>query len=731
MIVSVFVGPSMPLAEARDLLPGAVFRPPAQQGDLLACVNQDGANVVGLIDGTFHQNLSVWHNEVCYLLSRGIVILGASSMGALRAAETDRFGMIGVGQIYRWYKDEYITGDDEVALMHSDEPSGYQSLSLPLVNIRASVALAVSRNQLTSATAARLIEIAQAIYYPDRQVPSILQRCREAHFAADQVEAARRLLTEEYVDLKKADAREMLIAIRRLVDGTDSPPESVPFKFARSSVFETLYNLDQKVRTEKGEVTLQEVVEYFAVNSTDFNEIRRASLDRSIVSVFAHLIGVKVTQEEVNAERAAFTTERGIESSDDLALWLRQNLFSESDLEEYLAQEASCRRLRAWIQSSRSLDRGAKLLADELRMRGVFPKWANDAAEQAIIVDAYQTRPEYRDLAEEDPRLLAQRHAAHTNVRIEGNASEWAEKAGFDGVSALVDALRRSVIAHDVGTRIARQLASLELAESRVWETGDFVRSAESMRTSGDELVKNLGITEGLKLLDLGCGEGSTALSAARLGANVLGVDIARHLVDAGNTRAKEQGLANCRFQEGDASNLHKLKDHTFDLVVSIFGAMFAPRPFDVAKEMVRVTRPGGRIVMANWIPNDSTLVAQILKISSSYSPPPAEDFISPMTWGIEDHVLARFAAAGVTKDKISFVKDTYTFNFPGAPSELVGAFRKYYGPTMTAFEAAEKSGRRGELQNELEVLFNTQNKSASKDFTSIPATFLRVAVTL
>src|SRR4030095_13573294 len=169
MIVSVFLGPSMPLAEARDLLPEAVFRPPAQQGDLLACVNQDGANVVGLIDGTFHQNLSVWHNEVCYVLSRGIVILGASSMGALRAAETDRFGMIGVGQIYRWYKDEFITGDDEVALMHGDEPSGYQSLSLPLVNIRASVGLAVLRKQMTSDTAARLIEIAQRVCYRARQ----------------------------------------------------------------------------------------------------------------------------------------------------------------------------------------------------------------------------------------------------------------------------------------------------------------------------------------------------------------------------------------------------------------------------------------------------------------------------------------------------------------------------------------------------------------------------------
>jgi len=731
MNVTVFLGPSMPAAEARELLPEAVFRPPAQQGDLLASVNQDGANVIGLIDGTFHQNLSVWHNEVCYLLSCGVVVFGASSMGALRAAETDRFGMVGVGQIYRWYKDAFVTGDDEVALMHGDEASGYRSLSLPLVNIRASVGSAVSRNQLSDATAAQLIEIVRAIYYPDRQLATILRCCREAHFTADKVEIVQRVLTEDYVDLKQADAREMLIAIRRFLDGVDPPPKSVQFTFARSSVFENLYNLDQRVRTEKGEVTLQEVAEYFAVNSTDFNEIRRASLDRSVVAFFAHLIGVTVSQADVDAERAAFKAERGIESPEDLAQWLRQNLFSENDLEEYLTQEASCRRLRAWILSCRSLDRGAKSLVDELRMRGVFPKWANAAAEQATIVDAYRTRPEYRDIVEEDSGLLAQRHAANTNVRIEGNAALWAEKAGFEFVSGLVDALRRSVIAHDVRARIARQLEAIELAESRVWETGDFIRIAESMRTSGEALVKGLGITKGLKLLDLGCGEGSTALSAARLGADVLGVDIARHFVDAGNKCAKEQGLANCKFQEGDASNLHELKDHTFDLVVSIFGAMFAPEPFDVAKEMVRVTRPGGRIVMQNWIPNDSTLVAQILKISSSYSPPPPEDFISPMTWGIEDNVLARFAAAGVTKDKISFVKDTYTFNFPGAPSELVDAFRKYYGPTMNAFEAAEKNGRRGDLQNELEVLFNTQNKSASKDFTSIPATFLRVAVTL
>jgi SAM-dependent methyltransferase len=262
-----------------------------------------------------------------------------------------------------------------------------------------------------------------------------------------------------------------------------------------------------------------------------------------------------------------------------------------------------------------------------------------------------------------------------------------------------------------------------------LWEKGDFTRIAATMRQSGEELVNSFGITQGLKVLDLGCGDGTTALPAANLGADVLGVDIAVNLVEAGNRRAREQGLSNCTFQEGDATDLGQLEDKSFDLVVSIFGAMFAPKPFDVAKEMVRVTRPGGRIIMGNWIPNDPTLVAQILKTCAAYAPPPPEGFVSPMTWGDEEEVTARFAAAGVPKDNIAFARDTFTFNYPGPPSGFVGEFRSYYGPTMNAFAAAAESGRANELQGKLEALFDSQNASPSRDATSIPATFLRVTV--
>jgi SAM-dependent methyltransferase len=264
-----------------------------------------------------------------------------------------------------------------------------------------------------------------------------------------------------------------------------------------------------------------------------------------------------------------------------------------------------------------------------------------------------------------------------------------------------------------------------------LWEKGDFTRIAASMRESGEAVVAAIGITPGLKMLDLGCGDGTTALPAARLGADVLGVDIASNLVEAANRRAQAEGLTNCRFQEGDATNLSGLADRSFDLVISIFGAMFAPKPVDVAKEMVRVTRPGGRIVMGNWIPGDPTLVAQILKISSSYSPPPPEGFVSPMTWGIESHVIERFGAAGIPAEKIGFVRDTYTFRSPRTPAAFVADFRDYYGPTMNAFAAAEQNGKAAQLQAELEALFERENRSQDKNVTSIPATFLRVTVTV
>jgi len=264
-----------------------------------------------------------------------------------------------------------------------------------------------------------------------------------------------------------------------------------------------------------------------------------------------------------------------------------------------------------------------------------------------------------------------------------------------------------------------------------LWQKGDFTKIAAFMRQSGEAVVESIGINPPLRVLDLGCGDGTTAVTLAQRGAEVVGIDIAENLVEAGNRRAREAGLERLRFQPGDACDLHEVDDRSFDMTLSMFGAMFAPRPFDVAREMVRVTKEGGRIVMGNWIPDHPTFVSQLLKISSSFMPPPPEGFVSPMTWGVDTNVVNRFAAAGVSIGKISMAEDTYHFHSSDKnPTQFIESFRRFYGPTMNAFEAAEKSGMAEELRGRLVELAKSQNKSANGG-TSIPATFLRVTVDL
>lgn len=265
-----------------------------------------------------------------------------------------------------------------------------------------------------------------------------------------------------------------------------------------------------------------------------------------------------------------------------------------------------------------------------------------------------------------------------------------------------------------------------------LWEKGDFTEIASYMRDSGEALVESLGVTPPAKVLDLGCGDGTTAVPLAELGAEVVGIDIAANLVQAGQERAQQLGLDNLTFEEGDACDLQGVEDDSFDLTLTCFGAMFAPQPFDVAREMVRVTKPGGRIVMANWIPNDPTsFVSQLLKISAAFSPPPPEGFISPVLWGVEAHVIERFGEAGVQESQISMAKDTFEFIARDpSPAEMIEAFRRFYGPTMNAFEAAEKDGRQDELRDQLVQLAEEENNSTGGG-TSITATYLRVTVAL
>ncbi len=264
-----------------------------------------------------------------------------------------------------------------------------------------------------------------------------------------------------------------------------------------------------------------------------------------------------------------------------------------------------------------------------------------------------------------------------------------------------------------------------------LWEKGDFTQIAASMRDSGTALVASLDIEPPLRALDLGCGDGTTAVPLALLGADTTGIDIANNLVAAGTARAQALQLTDrLRFQAGDACDLAGVPDAGFDLTLSVFGAMFAPKPFDVAREMVRVTKPGGRVVMGNWIPDDPTsFVSQVLRISAAFTPPPPDGFVSPMTWGVESHIVERFERAGIAADRIAMRRDQWRFALPDrTPEELIDLFSRFYGPTMNAFEAAGASGRADELRGQLVTMARAQNTAADGG-TSISATFMRVTI--
>jgi len=459
--IIIFLGPSLPADEARAILPDAKFLPPAEQGDIFTAVQRDGAQVIGLIDGTFRQSLSVWHCELCYALSEGIVVYGASSMGALRAVETERFGTIGVGRIFEWYRDGVVNSDDEVALAHGDATSGFRQMSIPLVNIRASFERAVSTGHIDEAIAAKAIQIVRSIYFPERTLGLILRRWREEAIGEDWLDALERALTIDYVDLKRSDARELLMRMQRDLGGPGRLPTPAPFNFARSAAFETAYNLDRRTSQYEGEVPLQMIGEYLALHSQRFNEIRRSALNHRIVVYFAGLLDIKVSTEDLAQEEAEFLKTLEIGDDKGLAEWVRANDLSRDDFEEMIFEMAVCRRMQRWIQHIRTFDRGSKCFLDELRRRGIYAEWAKRAAQEFATATAYQEQAEYKRLRAMDPRDLAEEHAVATGVRITGDAKVWASDAGFDRDHGLRAALERSAIARDVQERIDRLLEGM------------------------------------------------------------------------------------------------------------------------------------------------------------------------------------------------------------------------------------------------------------------------------
>jgi SAM-dependent methyltransferase len=262
--------------------------------------------------------------------------------------------------------------------------------------------------------------------------------------------------------------------------------------------------------------------------------------------------------------------------------------------------------------------------------------------------------------------------------------------------------------------------AGLEALKKKLrttWMAGDFGEIAKSYAQGAEEFVQSLNLKPGMRVLDVACGTGNLTLPAARLGAIVTGVDIAPNLLEQARATAQREGLA-IQFDEGDAESL-PYADASFDAVITMFGAMFAPRPELTAAELKRVCRPGGFIAMANWTPTG--FIGQMFKIVGSHVPPPP-NMPSPILWGVEDVVRERL---GEGVSSLETTRHLIRFIYPFSPAQSVDYFRRYYGPTERAFNALDENGKNA-LQHDMEQHWTTHNQ-ATDGTTDVPSEYLKV----
>ena len=264
------------------------------------------------------------------------------------------------------------------------------------------------------------------------------------------------------------------------------------------------------------------------------------------------------------------------------------------------------------------------------------------------------------------------------------------------------------------------EMESLKTRLKSMWMAGDFGQIARVIEAAGEEFVTSIGLKPGDRVLDVACGSGNLTIPAARTGATVTGVDIATNLLEQAGARAESEGLK-VKLDEGDAENL-PYDDGAFDVVATMYGAMFAPRPELVSSELVRVCKPGGRIAMASWTPTG--FIGQMFKVTGKHVPPPP-NMPSPIKWGDEQTVRERLNE-GIADLKVT--SRICNFNFPFGPAEVVEFFRLYYGPTQRAFGALDENGQAA-LRKDLEQLWSDNNK-ATDGTTRVEAEYLEVVAT-
>lgn len=452
--IVVFLGPSMALEEAKSIL-DAHYLPPARHGDLLSAVHTYRPRVIALVDGEFSQALSVWHKEILYALEEGIQVYGAASMGALRAAETEPFGMVGIGEIFTMFRDEILLDDDEVALQYSPASDGYRNLSMPMVNIRATLEHAFEEGRIKLRELEFTVKLAKSMFFRNRAVHTIRQKMLESSIDEASVDSVCKSLENHYVDLKREDTRELL---QTLVNIPAENPKQRCWSLNKSAQFRTTVNQDLRTRHSGVDVSQSQISRCTALHDPDFNEHNFNARNRMLALLLAEILNVSVDPAEIDAESERFRTREHLLEQEEFDSWLDRNDLVDQSFSNLMQEISICRKLHRWLTANESDAFSTQALLNEYRLRGLYPAKAARAASLSHLADTIHPDVGCDDESDSFLDLVAD-HLEFTDWALEADCKEWALEAGFTNLALLKKELQRARRARRRVASVARKVA--------------------------------------------------------------------------------------------------------------------------------------------------------------------------------------------------------------------------------------------------------------------------------
>ncbi len=432
----VFLGPSLSPQEARQILP-ARYLPPVAQSDLFSAVEKYSPNVIVMIDGVFEQSLSVWHKEILYALNKGIHVLGCSSMGALRAAETSHYGMKGFGEIYKMYASGELQDDDEVALWHLDEENDYLNICEPMVNIRQTLTFALKQNEISEQLHDKLVAIGKSLYYPKRSIAKIVELAhqQEAPGLWNKEELIS-YLNNNYINQKQLDAINLLT---HLANNPLSQPFQPEFDFFSSMMFKAQTEKDRLISSETGEATVGNIARQYTLQNHEAVHIQNQALDKIFLVEQGSALGVRVNDNDIETETRRYRKINRLEDENDFQHWLDENDLNNRDFTVLMKIEAVCRQVRKWTMTQLGHRSSCGSLINELKLQNKYPK----AKQKTLDVNQVIKDNSLFFHKDTDIHRAFSQIVKENNLTIDTNLMEWLEEQGFESYQNLLNETKR------------------------------------------------------------------------------------------------------------------------------------------------------------------------------------------------------------------------------------------------------------------------------------------------